>query len=397
MPPNDHIGLYAGRALLNLGFRPFFLLAALFAVVAMLAWSGAYLLGWQWPRADYPASTWHAHEMIFGYAMAVIAGFLLTAVKNWTGRQTLHGAPLLLLCMAWLAARVLPFAGSSVPPYGAALADGLFNLALTVAVAWPVFRARQWNQAGILSKLLLLSGSNLLFYAGLLGFYPDGVRAGLYSGLYMVVALIFVMARRVLPFFIERAMERPVELRNRAWLDRTSLVLFLLFWIADILQPDSLPVALLAAVLCVLHALRLAGWYTGGILGKPLLAVLFLGYGWLVIGFALKAAVFATGISPLLALHAFSYGGIGLFTLGMMARVTLGHTGRSIQPPPLFGWSMGLLLAGAGVRVLLPLLDPGHYLWWVGLSQLLWVAAFALLLVAMTPMWLGPRVDGQPG
>jgi uncharacterized protein involved in response to NO len=201
----------------------------------------------------------------------------------------------------------------------------------------------------------------------------------------------------VLPFFIERAMDPPATPVNRVWLDRTSLALFLVFWLVDILHPDALPAALLASVLCVLHGMRLAGWYVRGILGKPLLAVLYLGYGWLVIGFALKAAVFA-GIPPSLALHAFTYGGIGLFTLGMMARVTLGHTGRSVQqPPPVVGWSMFMLLAGVAVRVLLPLLDAGHYLWWVGLAQLLWVAAFAMFLVVFLPMWLGPRVDGQPG
>jgi len=387
----------AGHALLNQGFRLFFLLAALFAVVAVLAWSGVYVLGWHWPRADFTALTWHAHEMIYGYTMAVIAGFLLAAVKNWTGVQTLHGVPLLLLGLAWLAARILMLVGDTVPPSLAALADGLFNLALTVVVAWPVFRVRQWQQLGMVSKLFLLACSNQLFYAGLLGFYPDGIRAGLYSGVYLVMALIFVMARRVLPFFIERAMDPPATPVNRVWLDRASLALFLVFWLIDILHPDALPVALLASVLCVLHGMRLSGWHVRGILGKPLLAVLYLGYGWLVIGFALKAAVFA-GIPPSLALHAFTYGGIGLFTLGMMARVTLGHTGRSVQqPPPVVGWSVIMLLAGVAVRVLLPLLDAGHYLWWVGLAQLLWVAAFAMFLVVFLPMWLGPRVDGQPG
>jgi uncharacterized protein involved in response to NO len=387
----------AGRALLNLGFRPFFLLATLYALVAVLGWTGIYTLGWPWPRTDMAALTWHAHEMVYGYAMAVIAGFLLTAVRNWTGVQTLHGIPLLLLCLAWLAGRLLPAAGA-VPLYGIALADVLFDLVLTVTVAWPVVRVRQWQQTGILSKLVLLAGANLLFYAGLLGGYPEAVRAGLYSGVYLVMALLFVMARRVLPFFIERGLDRTVSVTNRAWLDRTSLVLFLVFWLADILRPDTAFVAWLAAVLCVLHALRLAGWYAGGVLGRPLLAVLFLGYGWLVIGFGLKAAVPLTGIAPSLALHAFTYGGIGLFTLGMMARVTLGHTGRSVQhPPALFGRALAVLLAGTVVRVLLPLLDAAHYPLWIALSQLLWLLAFAILLVVFLPMWLGPRIDGQPG
>ncbi len=383
-------------ALFNLGFRAFFLSATLFTVLAVLVWSGVYVLDWPW-RQQLSAPAWHAHEMVFGYAMAVIAGFLLTAVKNWTGVQTLHGPPLLLLVLAWLAARVLLLAGGQVPLYWAALADCTFNAALTVAVACPIFRVRQWQQVGILSKLVLLMCSNLLFYAGAMGLYPGAQRAGLYSGVYLVMALIFVMARRVLPFFIERGMQRPVTLMQRKWLDIASLALFLVFWFADVLYPDSLAVALLAGVLFVLHALRLSGWYTSGILRVPLLAVLYLGYGWLVAGFALKCLVYAAGISPSLALHAFSYGGIGLFTLGMMARVTLGHTGRSLDAPPAVGQALVILLAGTLVRVVLPLFDASHYSLWVGLSQLLWMLAFTLLLLAYLPMWLRPRIDGQPG
>lgn len=388
----------AGFALFNLGFRPFFLLATLYAVMAILVWAAVYSLGWSWPLPGVAALYWHAHEMIFGYAMAVIAGFLLTAVRNWTGVQTLHGVPLLLLCLVWLAARGALFAAAALPLHWAALADMLFDLALLAAVAWPVLRVRQWQQLGILSKLLLLACANLLFYAGVLGWYPEGIRAGVYSGVYLVMALIFVMARRVLPFFIERGLDRPVRVTNRAWLDRASLVLFLVFWLADILQPEAPLVAWLAAVLFLLHATRLADWYAGGMLRRPLLAVLWLGYGWLVIGFMLRAITPVTGISSTLALHAFTYGGIGLFTLGMMARVTLGHTGRSVQQPPvLFAWALYALLAGGVARVLLPLADASRYPQYVAVAQSLWLAAFALLLLGYLPMWLRPRIDGQPG
>ncbi len=384
-------------ALLNLGFRAFFAAATLFSVVTVLIWFGVHVLDWPWPSQQLSALAWHAHEMVFGYAMAVIAGFLLTAVKNWTGIQTLRGLPLLLLVLAWLTGRVLLLAGGHVSLYGAALADGVFGVGLTLALAYPIFKVRQWAQLGILSKIVLLLCSNLLFYAGLLGLYPAGVQVGLYSGVYLVMALIFTMARRVLPFFIERGIGRPVTLTNRRWLDVASLALFLVFWITDVLQPDSLPVAVLAGVLFLLHALRLAGWYARGLFKVPLLAVLYLGYGWMVAGFALKAAVYVAGISPFIALHAFTYGGIGLFTLGMMARVTLGHTGRSLERPPVVGQVVIIMLAGTLVRVLLPLLDSGHYLLWIGLSQLLWMLAFAMLLLAYLSMWLQPRVDGQPG
>jgi uncharacterized protein involved in response to NO len=394
----DQPARHTGVAILNLGFRPFFAGAAAFAVLSMLVWMGIYIFGWQWSQVGLPATIWHAHEMIYGYGMAVIAGFLLTAVKNWTGVQTLYGIPLLLLFLLWLTARLLLLAGGAGVLAWAALADGMFNLMLVAAIAWPVFKVRQFKQFGILSKIILLMLANLLFYAGVLEIYPWGVQAGLYSGVYLVMALIFAMSRRVLPFFIERGVDQPVTLINRAWLDGASLFLFLAFWLADIAEPDSLLVAGLAGALCVLHTIRLAGWYTAGIRAKPLLWVLYLAYMAIAIGFALKVAVYVFGISPFLPLHAFTYGGIGLFTLGMMARVTLGHTGRNIlEPPAAAAWMFGLLAIGSVIRVALPMFDAGHYILWMGVSQVLWILAFSLFLRVFLLMLFQPRTDGQFG
>jgi uncharacterized protein involved in response to NO len=389
----------AGKhAVLNLGFRPFFAGAAVFSVFSMLVWTGMYVFGWQWQYTALPVVTWHAHEMIFGYGLAVIAGFLLTAVKNWTGVQTLYGLPLLLLWLLWLAARLLLLAGGDGMLAWAALADGLFNLLLVAALAWPIFRVRQFKQFGVLSKVLLLMLANQLFYSGALGTYPWGEQAGLYSGVYLIMALIFVMSRRVLPFFIERGVGQAVTLINRTWLDGASLFLFVGFWLVDIIDPDSLPVALLAGALCVLHAMRLSGWYAPGIWRRPLLWVLYLAYAALVIGFGLKVAVYVFGISPFLPLHAFTYGGIGLFTLGMMARVTLGHTGRNIlEPPAPVTWMFGLLVIGSLIRVVLPLLDVAHYMLWIGLSQALWIIAFSLFVRVFLPMLLQARIDDKFG
>ena len=391
-------GTTGRTALLNLGFRPFFAGAAIFSVLSMLVWLGLYTFGLSWQLTALPAVTWHAHEMVYGYAMAVIAGFLLTAVKNWTGVQTLHGLPLLLLFLLWLTARILLVTGGDTLLVFAAIADCAFMTLLVAAVAYPVIRVKQWKQVGVLSGLVLLALANSLFYAGILDIFSPGIRAGLYSGVYLIMALIFVMARRVLPFFIEKAAEHPVRLTNRKWLDVTSLVMFLAFWIADIAQPDSSLVALLAAILCLMHLLRMAGWYTRELWNKPLLWVLYLGYGALVAGFALKAAVPVAGVQPPLALHAFTYGGIGLFTLGMMARVTLGHTGRNISTPPAaVSWIFACMVAGAVLRVVFPLADPLHYTLWSGLSQGLWITAFSLFLLYFLPMLVQPRADGQAG
>jgi uncharacterized protein involved in response to NO len=384
-------------ALFNLGFRPFFLFAAIFAAVSILVWGGLYVYGWPAPHATVAPMQWHAHEMIFGYAMAVVAGFLLTAVRNWTNIPTLRGSKLAALLAAWLAARVLMLvAPGLVLPI--AILDVGFNIALAIAIAIPLVQAKQMKQLGIVSKIVLLGMANALFYLGALGLLDHGVRWGLYSGLYLILSLIFVMARRVVPFFIERGVGYPVQLTNRTWVDRSSLVLLLLFWIVDVFLEQAVLAGVLAMGLFAVHVVRLADWHTPGVWKKPLLWVLFLGYGGAISGFLLKALTPVVPLPPYLAVHAFAVGGIGLMTVGMMARVALGHTGRSIQEPPRVLAPIFFLLAGAFVvRVLLPMFDAVHYVLWVGVSQALWLTAFGLLAVIYAPILIKARVDGQPG
>jgi len=384
-------------ALFNLGFRPFFLFAALFSLISMAVWASIYLGGNAIPKLSIAPQQWHAHEMLFGYALAVIAGFLLTAVRNWTNIPTLTGIKLALLLALWLAARVWMLA---MPNQVLAIfiLDVGFNLALAIAVAIPLIQAKQFKQLGIVSKVLLLSMANACFYLGVLGQLEQGVRWGLYSALYLILSLIFVMARRVLPFFIERGVGYPLQLVNRVWLDRTSLVLMLLFWLVDVFTAQAELAALLAAALFVVHAIRLWDWYTPGVWNKPLLWVLFLAYGAALLGFLLKALGGVLPLSPYLAVHAFAVGGIGLMTVGMMARVILGHTGRDIQQAPrwLALIFIALLLALVA-RVVLPLIMPVYAFAWMGLAFAAWMYGFAVFLWVYAPMLIRARVDGQPG
>lgn len=385
-------------SLLNLGFRPFFLGASAFAAISVAVWMGIYLFGWQVQFSNSMPIAWHAHEMIFGYALAVVAGFLLTATRNWTGIQTLNGYPLLLLFLLWITARALPFFDNWISAAIPALIDNLFIAFLSISVAIPVAKARHWKGLGIVSKLLLLLGSNIVYYLGVAGILEDGLRWGLYSGLYLIVALILTLGRRVIPLFIERGVGYPVELKNRKWVDVSSIVIFLLFWVFDVLLPDSAPAAVLAGILFILHGIRMHGWYTHGIWKKPLLWILYLGYGSLIIGFALKLAVFLFDISPYLAVHAFAYGGIGMMTIGMMSRVSLGHTGRNVSDPPrIMTWSFLLLALGTISRVILPLIDVPRYSLWIGVSQALWITSFAIFFCVYAPMLVRPRIDGQFG
>ncbi len=389
-------------AWLNLGFRPFFIGAALFAVLSMSIWAAIFPLQILSPLNQLAPTVWHAHEMIYGYAMAVIAGFLLAAVKNWTGLQTPRGALLFLLFFLWLAARVSPLSGlfleEGLPLQWTAFADLLFMAMLIPAVAVPIIRVKSQRNLVVIAILALLLTGNGLFYLGVFGILTDGIRLGLYLGFYIIIALVLMMGRRVIPFFTERGVGYSVTLTNYAWLDKAVPLLMIAFIAAELVTPGNLMTTLVAAVLMFLLGLRLVGWHTKGIWRKPILWVLHVACGLVVLGFALKVAAFLFGASPFLAVHAFAMGGIGLMTLGMMARVCLGHTGRNVfAPPAAVNW-MFLLLSGAVLlRVFVPLLAPAYYGLWVGLSQLTWILAFALFSLIYIPMLVTPRVDGQPG
>ncbi len=390
---------YTGKtAFLHLGFRPFFFASISFGIVSIALWMLLYTFGKGLLANHYPIITWHAHEMIFGFTAATITGFLLTAVKNWTGIQTVHGKPLLALFLLWLAARILAFIpGSWVLPTLAVI-DSLFLLFITWAFSSPVIKRKQWNNLAFSGKLLLLFLANIVFYLGLLGVLQNGTHYGLYAGFYTALAVIFTMGRRVIPFFIEKGLGCPFQAKNFQWVDASSLWLFLVFSISDIFFAESVVTALLAGVLVILHGARLYGWYHPGIWKKSLLWVLMAGYAWIILGFILKIAAIFLGISPYLALHAFAYGGIGMITSGMMARVSLGHTGNNVfNPPKILHLVFALIFTGAIVRVILPIFLGQYYLQLIGLSQALWISAFLILFIRYAPMLIKARVDGRFG
>ncbi len=380
-----------------LGFRPFFLGSALYALLAMGLWALAYR-GASLPGTEMfgPTMWWHAHAMIFGYSLAVIAGFLLTAVKNWTGLQTARGWTLGGLFSLWAAARVMPHLGA--PLVATAVVDVLFNLALLAAVTIPLVRARRWRDVGIFpTKLLTIAIANALVYLSALGVVA-ALRVGLYLGLYIVLAVILTIGKRVFAFFIERGLEGDVKLPRAPGLAKASLVSFLAFVVADIGWPGSVASGVLAACVAFVNGWRLVLWAHPGVWRRPLLWVLILAYGWIVAGFAMLAAEAFGLVRPLLAVHALTAGGIGMVTVGMMARVSLGHTGREIYAPrPLLGVCFGALMGAAVVRVLVPLTGLVEYGMAMLVSQVLWMVGFAIFVVVYTPILLTARVDGKPG
>lgn len=383
-------------ALFNLGFRPFFLGAAIFACVSIAVWSALYFGRLQLPLGRLSTYQWHSHEMIYGYALAVVAGFLLTAVSNWTGIKTVHGILLAGLWGAWIAARAAFLCGVTLLPLAAA-ADLIFCLGLLIAVAIPIVKSKQWKQAGILSKLVLFTAGNAYFYLGGFGVCADGARVAVYGGLYLIVALMLTIGSRVMPAFIQNGVDSPVEIPNTSRIAALSMVLFLPFFVNELFVENVSARIALSLALFTLNGLRLMRWHTPGIWRKPLLWSLFLAFVCVDAGFLLLAASALGGVSPYLAVHAFAFGGIGLATLSMMSRVTLGHTGRSIRvPPKIISYAAAVLAGGALIRVVVPLVAPGAYGDWILLAQLSWIAAFSLFLVAHARMLLRARVDGRP-
>lgn len=379
---------------LYMGFRPFFFAAGLSSLLLMILWLGMYQR-----NADIlhgmNAQIWHAHEMIYAYLMAVVVGFLLTAIQNWTGQKMLNGPGLLLLLLLWLAARLLPFI-DGFPLWGQAIVDCSFLLAAFTAMAVPILKSKSWRQIGILSKVLLMAVAHIVFYLGLLGVVEKGVQWGLYGTFYMVLALTFVMARRVMPFFIEKGLGGGVKINNSVIVDRASLILLVLYVAFEMFWPSTL-VYVVAALLFAAHGVRLVLWYQQGIWKKPLLWGLYTAYVFLVLGFALKVTAYFTFISPFIILHCFAFG-IAMFTIAMMSRVSLGHTGRAVSDPPkILTLMFGSMVIAFVVRVVMPLVAPLQYGMWVGVSQVLWIVVFLIFTVTYCPMLFKQRVDGKSG
>jgi len=381
-------------ALFDLGFRPFFLGAGVFSVLSIIAWTLVY--SFQIPASTGPLSLfeWHAHQMIYGFSMAVIAGFLLTAILKWTNVETLHSNPLKLLFVCWAIPRVALLFGVRFIEV-AALFDAMFLLGLCYGVSAPIVAVRQWKQIGILTKLLLLAAGNICFYLDAFNVYSNGAFIGVYGGLLLIISLILTIGGRVMPAFIKNSLTHSVEIRNPFWVTIATLILFLIFSVNILFIQHHITTGLTAAVLFMLTSYRLICWHTPGIWKAPLLWGLFVAYIFISVGFLLYALHVFASVSFLIAVHSFSYGGIGLATLSMMIRVTLGHTGRSIRtPPPGTGVLISCLTLGAIIRVFGPLVVTDQYRQIILASQVLWVLAFVGFTLLVTKMLISPRADG---
>ena len=381
--------------LFALGFRPFFVLAGLFAVFLIAIWVPIFVGGFAY-ETYYGQIGWHSHEMIFGYTCAVIAGFLLTSVRNWTERETPTGNLLAGMATLWLFGRILPFFPDDFSPWFIAFIDLAFLPALAVGIGVPLVRSGERRNLLFLPLLAALWSANVLVHAELLGMARDFGRKGIFLGLDLIILLIVIMGGRVIPFFTERALPGVVMKRWLAieWLSPLSVLMFLL---ADLFFADSLWSANLAAFAACANFIRLAGWYTQRYWRVPLLWVLHFGYGWIIAGFFFKAGAGLGFVPPQFTIHAFTVGGIGVLTLGMMARVSLGHTARPLAVGPSMVVAFALLNLAAIGRGLLPILQPQWFSQFIITSGALWIAAFLIFVVIYAPILTQARIDGRPG
>ncbi|MEO6117833.1 MAG: NnrS family protein [Methylotenera sp.] len=384
-------------ALFNLGFRPFFLGASLFAIISIASWMLVYFSYLNISIENISISQWHAHEMLYGYSMAVVAGFLLAAVTNWTSMPTLFGKPLMLLFSLWCTARLLFLFGSALLPW-VAVTDLLFGLMLIIAVTIPIVKAKQWVQLTVVSKITLLWIGNIIFYLGCFGILTNGMQYAINGAVLLFIGLILMIGRRVIPFFIERGAETRVQLKQYQWLDSIILGLFIALFLNAIFINNAFLMTLFAWSLFAFNGYRLINWHVSGIWRVPLLWSLYVS-AWLInLGFLFYGLPSPNGTFSILTLHLFTIGGIGLMTLSMMSRVALGHTGRDIKKPSRWiGLAFATLITSALLRAIVPMFASQFYSSWITLASILWILSFAIFVFIYTPILLKPRIDGAFG
>ena len=380
-----------GSALWSLGFRPFYLGASVFASLSILLWTCQY--SGHLPVEFLHGSAWHAHEMLFGYTMAVVAGFLLTAVSNWTGKPTPRHGVLMALTALWVAGRVLVLTPLAVP---AAIVNAAFPLALAVGIGKALVQSRNRRNYFFLAILAFLSIAVLAFHLSHLDVLPWPERASLQSALDMVLFIIAVIAGRVVPMFTNNGVPGAQATRN-SMVERLALVGTLALVGVDLVPAPRLLVAVIAFVLALVHATRLYLWKPQRTWRVPLVWVLHLAYAWIVVYLVLRGFAELGVVAPIFPLHALAIGAIGGMTIGMMTRTALGHTGRLLKAGRYEVASFILIAIAALARVFGGMWFPGAYAMTVMLSGACWSVAFALYAIHYWPVLSRVRVDGKPG
>ncbi len=374
------------------GFRPFFFSGALFSVISIGLWGAFYAgLGIAPPAFLLDPVSWHAHEMIYGFGMAMVAGFLLTAVANWTGGAPARQIHLAGLCALWVLGRIVMGVDLGLPAWSVITLEALFIPALAVSLAIPLLRS--WNKRNFVFLTLL----SVLFACDL-WFLLSGNLSALHAALMMILIMVSLIGGRIIPAFTVAALRRrgiQTFQTDQKKMDMAALLSLLAVTLCLVFANGTILLGLAAALSCIIHAVRMRHYHTLRALADPLLWILHAGYAWLVAGLALLALAGFGLFETRAVIHALTAGCIGSMTLGMICRVTLGHTGRELKTGALTTLSFYAVQTAAAMRVFGPLLAPEHTGGWIIYSALLWALCFAAYLAVYSGMLFGPRPDGQ--
>ncbi len=385
-------------ALFNYGFRPFFLLAGVQAVVAMAVWL-AVLYGMAWEMAWLSPSEWHAHEMIFGFIAAALAGFLLTAVARWTGQRGFAGPPLMVLVAIWLGGRIAMAPGLGVPQWLAAVIDLAFLPSVAIAITPSLIRARNVRNFPLVAILILLFVADLLFHVPNPGAW-HGVR-GPALAVDAILLMVVLVGGRIVPAFTGNALRTShpdARVAPFGWVDRAAIIAAVAVLVVDLATPDGTlagVVALLAGVLLAWRLLRWRGWL---VRDMPIAWVLHVAYAWIPIGLALKGLwllwQFDIGTNWV---HALTAGAYATMILAVTTRAALGHTGRPLVAAKPIVIAYLLVTLAAVIRVFAPVVAASmpQVIW--TLAGTLWIIAFGLYCAVYAPILSRPRIDGRPG
>lgn len=383
------------HAFLSYAFRPMFLGLGIFAVVAMTMWIATLAGIAQMPKIYGPL--WHGHEMLFGFGLAAVAGFLLTAVATWTGRPPLQGGPLMTLAAGWLIGRVVLASGLPASSWSAALAM-VFPVLLAVLIAREIVRGgsrRNYPIVAIVALLALLDG---LYHAGALGVLPGMERLALLAALYLMIVLVAVVAGRIIPIFTgnwlrTRGIARlPLSIH---WVERLTVPVTALTGVLALALPAHAATGMAAALASFLHTVRLLQWRGLSTVSEPIVFILHVAYAWLPVGFALMSASIFTEVIPHSSvLHAFAVGAIGTMILAVTTRVALGHTDRPLRATSMTVVGYVALTVSAAARVVSPFAE-NHYLASVEIAAFAWIGAWSLFLWTYASILIRSRVTEQ--
>lgn len=382
-------------ALLDLGLRPFFLGAGLCAGLALPWWLAVYL-GYLTPVTGWPPMLQHAHEMVFGFGAAAVAGFLLTATPNWTKTRPVQGLPLAALAGLWLLGRVA-FYVPGLPPAALATVDVAFLPALALTLL-PALRQGKRKNFAFEAWLVVLALANLACHLEVLGLVGGLFGPAMRAGVYGLVMLVVILAGRVIPGFTGNALRLAGQAHathTHPGVELAAKATALAALAADTLGLPAPLTGALAAAAALLLLLRMRGWRSLQTLGQPIVWILHAGHLWLVVAMGcLAASHLGTSVPSTLALHAFTAGVIGTMVLAIMTRASLGHTGRPLRVHGAITAAYVLVTVGALARVFGPLLAAPHGRTAIALGGSAWAVGYLLFSWVYAPILLGPRADG---